>query len=291
MNGMPLPDERMEEFKYLAFLSYTAKHGRKIFKNKKARIILIIIIAAIVAAIVFFYAFYRPFAENPQIRVISGSENNAVLETDRKAFNEIAARYDVHPTFSILKSSNAVKVAIPFNPNKNPNILISGVINTILANGDTKRITMIPFDNDVCYEMCGASLIKGKNGTYRLKIVSVELPHNAGISGLLVFPEGILTSETIKKPVKNPFSVRLNKISSLSDISKILLYEDEKPLSKNTIYVYDMPEITIKACKLKNIMVNFYASISKADFEKHFATDNGSFGARGILIRLINFEP
>ncbi len=281
----------MEEFKYLAFLSYTSKHGWKIFKNKKARKILIIIIAAIVAAIVFFYAFYRPVAENPQIRVISGSENSAVLETDRKAFKEIAAKYGVHPTFSILQSSNAVKVAIPFDPNKNPNILMNGAINTILANNNAKRVVMISFDNDVCYEMCGASLIKGKNGTYRLKIVSAELPHSAGISGLLVFPKGIFTGETIKKPIKDaPLSVRINKISSLSDISQILPYEDEKPLSKNIVYIYDMPEITIRALKLKNIMVNFYASISKADFERHFLTDNGSFDARGILIRFINFD-
>ncbi len=291
MNGMPLPDERMDEFKYLAFLSYTAKHGRKIFKNKKARIILIIIIAAIVAAIVFFYAFYSPVAENPQIRVINGNENSNVLETDRKALEEIAAKYDVHPTFSILKSSNVVKVAIPFDASKNPNILMSEAVNTILGGNNTKRIVITQFNNDVCSEMCGTSLIKVKNNTYRLKSVSVELPHNAGISGLLVFPEGIFTSETIKKPVKNPFSVRLNKISSLPDISRILLYEDEKPFSKNTIYIYHMPEITIKALKLKDVMVNFYGSISKADFEKHFLTDNGSFGAEGTIIRLINFEP
>lgn len=35
MNGMPIPDERMDEFKYLAFLSYTAKHFKKLSKKKK----------------------------------------------------------------------------------------------------------------------------------------------------------------------------------------------------------------------------------------------------------------
>jgi hypothetical protein len=62
MNQFPTPDSRMYEFKYLAFLSYTARHFRKWSKkHKTASLILVIflILFAVSVAVLVIYNYRR----------------------------------------------------------------------------------------------------------------------------------------------------------------------------------------------------------------------------------------
>ena len=256
MYPIPGSDQRMDEFKYLAFLSFTAKH----FKNwsKKSKIIFFTVIFIIIAAIAF-WVFWDFVAENPAVTVLP-SGNNATYFSSEQAKDWALAKQlleskiikvsSVGETFS----GNAVELVLHTNGTVNEEELAKNVAEKILqsASKEGSAVTIKPLRFNDGTVVCYSSIIQTKGKVQKVKLVFTEIPgKGAGKAGstyycgALIMPTGLFARAEVKANVASPITVRKKSLNR-ENVGLATLFEANSTYTENTIYLYDVQEITVK---------------------------------------------
>ena len=256
MYPIPGSDQRMNEFKYLAFFSFTARH----FKNwsKKSKVIFFTVIFVIIAATAF-WVFWSFVAENPAVTVLP-SGNNISWFLSEQAKDEALEKqllenrttkvYFVGEAFS----GNAVELVLHTNGTVNKEELAKNVAEKILQNaskeGSVVTIKPLRFANGTV--ICYPGIIQTKGKVRKIKLVFTEIPDKGTgnavgnyCCGAFVMPTGLFAKAEVKANVVSPITVR-KKSLSINNVGLVTLFEERSTYRDNTIYLYDVQEITVK---------------------------------------------
>ncbi len=258
MYPIPGSDQRMDEFKYLAFLSFTARHFKK--WSKKSKVIFFTVIFVIIAATIF-WVFWSFVAENPAVTVLPSGNNantwfSSEIEKDDTLVKQLLENRDIKAFCSIGNtfSGNAVKLVLHTNGTVNKEELAKNVAEKILqsASEGGSEITIKPLRFANGTVICYSSIIQTKGNVRKVKLVFTEIPGKgsgtAGSTyycGALVMPTGLFARAEVKANVAFPVTVRKKFLSS-NNVGLATLFEAHPTYADNTIYLYDVQEITVK---------------------------------------------
>lgn len=257
MYPIPGSDQRMDEFKYLAFLSFTAKHFKK--WSKKSKMIFFTVIFVIIAAIIF-WVFWSFVAENPAVTVLpSGNNGNAYFSSEQAKDEAIAKQLlenRIIESYSIEKafSGNAIELVLHTNGTVNEEELAKNIAEKILQSasegGSEVTIKPLRFANGTV--ICYPGIIQTKGKVRKVKLVFTEIPYKgtgkAGgnyYCGALVMPTGLFARAEVEASVASPITVR-KKSLSINNAGLATLFEGHPTVADNTIYLYDVQEVTVK---------------------------------------------
>ncbi|MCD6427814.1 MAG: hypothetical protein J7L03_06965 [Caldisericaceae bacterium] len=269
MNGMPIPDERMDQFKYLAFLSYTAKHFKKLSKKKKT---LIFVTVGLIAAIIALIVFLRLIAFNPIITITPAADNSAYDKTVQKdsiimrefAKEGLVSSFDFEKVFS----GSGAKIVIHLPEQTNANKFAQDALNKIFDEPSNE----LKFNSRFCTAYCKIYTEKTKAGSDYVKIFLAEVPKksllgaNTYFTGLSAYPDGMFSRIIIPKNCDNAYSIRLKSAKSIGKIGlqetgKLLtVFTGEDSYKPNVVYIYDISPVYTEGCCIRHLKVNFSAS-------------------------------
>ena len=295
MYPIPGSDQRMDEFKYLAFLSFTSRHSRKwkkIFFWMALIIILAIatlivckspfwvaigIIAAIAALI-----FWEFAAANPSI--IQPSENVEYFPAESAKGTDIISillkngrilRFETNNT----SRGKAVKISAYVPEKSDKQTVIKDIASTILEESSSDLSKPVLFKTPVAEAICYRKITCKREGIYHVRIVVGEIPLSNSVSdsnlngrdyysALLTLPKGIFAKEMIAAGNKNCLRAKsLNEKNILLAVN----FEDKSTHSKDVIYIYDLAPITIKG---SGIILKYGAAYSEQELSRLLLKSN-----------------
>ncbi len=257
MYPIPGSDQRMDEFKYLAFLSFTAKHFKK--WSKKSKVIFFTVIFIIIAVIAF-WVFWSFVAENPAVTVLpSGNSGNAYFSSEQAKDEALAKQLlenRIIKVYSIGKafSGSAIELVLHTNGTVNEEELAKSVAEKILQSASKGRseVTIKPLRFANGSVVCYSSIIQTKGKAQKVKFVFTEIPYKgtgkAGgnyYCGALVMPTGLFAKAEVEASVAPPITVR-KKSLNINNVGLATLFEGHPTVADNTIYLYDVQEVTVK---------------------------------------------
>ncbi len=269
MKGMPIPDERMEEFKYLAFLSYTAKHFKKLSKKKK---VLVLLVTGTTTVIIALIVFLRLVVFNPIITVTPVKDDSAYNEAVLKdsVIMKQFVKEGLVSSFNFEKifSGSGAKIVIHLSKQTD----VDGFVQNALDKISDTPSDELKFDSGFCTAYCKIYAVKTMPDFDYVKIFLAEVPkktlpgEDTYFTGLSAYPEGMFSRIIISKNCNNAVSVRLRTAES---VDKIGLWETGKLLTtftgedsykQNFVYIYDISPVLLEGCCVRHLRVNFSVS-------------------------------
>ncbi len=284
MNGMPIPDERMEEFKYLAFLSFAAKHFRKLSKKKK---MLLFLATGLLVAIVVLIVFLKLVVFNPVITVTPVKDNSAYNEAvlrDSAIMKQfvkegLVSSFDFEKIFS----GSGAKIVIRLSKQTGAGEFAQNALNKIFD----APSSVLKFDSNFCTAYCKIYAGKTRTNFEYAKIFLAEVPkktllgENAYFTGLSAYPGGMFSKIIISKNCDSAVSVRLRTAESVYRIGLwetgrlLTVFTGKDSYKPNVVYIYDISPVRVKGCCVRYLKVNFSASGEIGNLSKLiFSFDN-----------------
>jgi hypothetical protein len=254
MFPMPGHEEQMEEFKYLAFLSYTARHSKNLSKKTKKIIGWTLLGIVTIVSVLLLWKFV---AANPTIAVQPVENDNwyfARLSDDMNAANRLKdAGYISSYRTGHLLSGYGIDEIIAYTDGQTNRQTISQQIASEIAKGGIGGFTKLcEFKRPLSTATFYAVYSRIKNRTYLVRLIITEIPTKTDTpagkvyySSALVLPKGLFSKETIKaKAGAYPQFIHVRKLNE-NNVSKFTLFESKVARSDNVIYIYDLPQIII----------------------------------------------
>ena len=259
MFPMPGHEEQMEEFKYLAFLSYTARHFKNVSKKTKKIIGWTLLGIVIVVSVLVLWKFV---AMNPTIAVQPVENDNlyfATLSKDMDAANRlkdagyISSYRAGHPL-----SGYGVEITTYTNGQTNRQAISQQIASEIAKGKIGTLVKLCEFKRPLSTATFYAGYARIKNKTYLFHLIITEIPAKTDTpagkvyySSALVLPKGLFSKETVKANASAyPQFIHVRKLNE-NNVSIFTLFESKANRSDNVIYIYDLPQIMITGSSIE----------------------------------------